>query len=490
MTTQEEEARNILQNVPVGVYQVRFEKGKEIIHFCNFNFAKMFGYNNPQELIGIDISKLYKPKEEYQKFLWELEKHKHKDLPFVGYAFRIKKRDGKSFTLEINSQPQTNDNGEVIGRYCVVRDITHESHLRELVYVDNEDIGIVLHNFSHALLSIYSNINSTVEYFKPDPFVDYTENIYEKAINILAKPVTDLKSLLRSYLKSHNNGVSDEVLKEVDRYTVMLENFDSEIPKRVQTAVLKEIIMELLGLFETIIIAGELNKIQDKIIYIAKDIVRVCNLVSLHRVRNIILDMDHQLRTLREYITSMERDHMTKATISVKSMITRAVLNMLTYAKNNNVLIRTENKCPNIEIFANEDEITRAVGNLIHNAIKYSYKRPKGEVAWIKISLNKKVNYVHCEVENYGVPITHEEIERGLIFRLGFRGIYSDKKGSLGIGIGLTNTLSIAEKYGGNVVVKSVPAKKQLEDNDYTQPFVTTVTLIIPVAEYYEEKYK
>jgi signal transduction histidine kinase len=84
---------------------------------------------------------------------------------------------------------------------------------------------------------------------------------------------------------------------------------------------------------------------------------------------------------------------------------------------------------------------------------------------------------VNIEFENWGVPIKKEEIEQHLIFKVGYRGRLSGDRGRVGTGIGLADAQRVAQKHGGDLVVKSHPAVGSRNEDDYTQPFITSVIM-------------
>ena len=90
--------------------------------------------------------------------------------------------------------------------------------------------------------------------------------------------------------------------------------------------------------------------------------------------------------------------------------------------------------------------------------------------------------------ENWGVPIPKGEIDQGLVFHLGYRGKLSSDRGRVGTGIGLTDARRVSRDHDGDVTIDSRPALFGGREDDYKQPFLTTVTLILPVHSKQREK--
>lgn len=96
--------------------------------------------------------------------------------------------------------------------------------------------------------------------------------------------------------------------------------------------------------------------------------------------------------------------------------------------------------------------------NLLHNAIKYSYKpTDRTQTRFINIHglwpENDRKRY-QISIENYGVPITEEE--KVYIFRPGYRGMYAKQRNRRGAGMGLSLVKYVVETiHNGKVYVES-----------------------------------
>jgi signal transduction histidine kinase len=81
--------------------------------------------------------------------------------------------------------------------------------------------------------------------------------------------------------------------------------------------------------------------------------------------------------------------------------------------------------------------------------------------------------------------MSHEELDQGLVFQLGYRGQLSTERGRLGTGIGLTDARRVARSHGGDVIIESKPTKifSEQDPEYFNQPFLTKVVLYLPFAE-------
>jgi signal transduction histidine kinase len=96
------------------------------------------------------------------------------------------------------------------------------------------------------------------------------------------------------------------------------------------------------------------------------------------------------------------------------------------------------------------DSVSRAVLNLIDNAIKYS-----GDEKTIQLALRQTPEHVVIEVRDRGVGIEHKDIAR--IFDPYYRAQFSDTQTRRGAGLGLTLVQQILASHGGKVEVESQP---------------------------------
>jgi len=219
----------------------------------------------------------------------------------------------------------------------------------------------------------------------------------------------------------------------------------------------------------------------------AWELERLCNLIEALETRAAVIQMDYTIHSLREFITSGTRESVTKEQRSVKTLIDEAIKRLAEYARSMKIEIESK-EVQEAAVMVNEREMMRALSNLLHNAIKYSWRRDpqRTRPAWVSIRTFVQDRKVHIEFENWGVPVKREEIERGKVFELGYRGELSKDRGRLGTGIGLTDARRVAEAHGGRLEIESHPALRGLYDEKsekyYQQPFLTKVTMVLPLA--------
>jgi signal transduction histidine kinase len=105
---------------------------------------------------------------------------------------------------------------------------------------------------------------------------------------------------------------------------------------------------------------------------------------------------------------------------------------------------------PKVSVVGVEDKISRAVLNIIDNAIKYT---PKGKI--ISISLLKKKYKAIIAIKDTGIGIPKKELTH--IFERYYRG--SKTANTLGSGLGLAIAQGIIKAHGGDIKISSKVGK-------------------------------
>ena len=70
--------------------------------------------------------------------------------------------------------------------------------------------------------------------------------------------------------------------------------------------------------------------------------------------------------------------------------------------------------------------------------------------------------------------------DRNRLFEYGYRGELSLDHNRTGSGIGLTDVHQTVQKHHGEIDIYSNPAPGNTTKGDYTVPFVTKITVILP----------
>jgi len=100
-------------------------------------------------------------------------------------------------------------------------------------------------------------------------------------------------------------------------------------------------------------------------------------------------------------------------------------------------------------LYADEIEITRAVGQLIDNALNFT------EAGEVVVSAEAQGEMLHISVEDTGIGIAEEDHED--IFNLFYKVDKARTRQVGGLGLGLSITRRIVQAHGGYITVESTP---------------------------------
>jgi len=119
-----------------------------------------------------------------------------------------------------------------------------------------------------------------------------------------------------------------------------------------------------------------------------------------------------------------------------------------------------------VPVDADREALSRAVWNLIENAVKYSPQQP-GVAQEVEVGLDRTEGQVRIAVRDRGIGIAVHE--RNAIFKRFQRGEQAQRRGIPGTGIGLAMVAEIAKAHHGRVEVESRPGEG------------STFTIVLPV---------
>jgi OmpR-family two-component system manganese-sensing sensor histidine kinase len=213
---------------------------------------------------------------------------------------------------------------------------------------------------------------------------------------------------------------------------------------------------------------------------------------SFHRLKQFTADASHELRSPLMAISSnvevalkypagmREEDHEVFAAIdSATRQMTRltedllvlarsdrqqppvkAFLNLSTLVEDLVVLYQPQAQAsgitlnsavaPDLQLWGDRDQLTRALTNLIQNALQYT---PAGG----EVSVNAQTDYQHIQitVKDTGIGISPEHLPR--VFERFWRADAARTHDQGGSGLGLAITQAIVQQHGGTITVSSQP---------------------------------
>lgn len=482
--TTEELYRSLQEHVPVGLYRVMEKDGRDIITDCNEQFAKLNGLTM-EEAIGYDIRKHHASPESYSEYMKALDEQGEE--PLLGHHLPVRTKQGKEAIFEVNCRLRFDGEGRRIGRAGSMRDVSERARLEQKIVELTEDIGVVLHTFSSSLVKMRLALEALRKSQGADPFKRGLSLLPERASEELKEPAERLAQSVDDLIgKSSGQWAGSALPREkwerLAELSEKIRNFQthfprpSEHPPTLRTATLR--VLELCEERRRGRVAkGDIREIRKN----AAELLRVCSLITLHQLLDLSIAMEYPVFALREFVTSEERRMEARAVCKASYLISQAINYVNEFAANRGVTFRFKITSPDAEVEVIERDLVRALDNLFHNAVKYSWKRSVGEAPFVQVRSHLAGDRLVFEVENWGVPIPKEEITKGLIFRTGFRGRKSSDRGRVGTGIGLADARRVVREHGGELSIRSEPAGTGKVEGNYEQPFLTTATITLPL---------
>ena len=381
-----------------------------------------------------------------------------------------------------------------MSRVGAVRDVTEEAELKakegELSKKVEEltlDVGNVLHAYSTTLVLLRQSAKVVLQSLGPDPFDEAKGRLVENMVDFLEAPTRQFAESLGKLVHAAEAQESSGALpvdkkNELTKHLNLLSNYEVAIPyPMARLSTLREITVAVLAICKDVQRSKLPRELFREIRKDGFDLIRLCNLITLHQMSDMTLEMDHVVCQLRGHVLSGRREKQPRANRLVKDLVSQATSALYELARSRGIDFRVAHDDADCQVEVAQIDVVRALSNLLHNAIKYSWNRPAGAASWISIRTRLGQESIHISFENYGVPIPEEEIQQRLLFRTGFRGRKSSDRRRTGTGIGLADALEVAREHGGDVIVASRPVSPKGKHDNYDQPFLTTVDFVLPL---------
>jgi PAS domain S-box-containing protein len=482
--------RSIFDRLPSAIVVIDPTQGVEKwpIEDCNAAFLQMNGYSDAMQLIGRDIRLVSFESaldagtgDAYRKAYYEKLSY---DEPMTADE-RHRRPDGSTFWIQISSWLMDLDGQQrVIG---VDRDITQERLLKDV----QEDIGRTLHTFTSTML----HVNQSLKVFRgalgPTAFaegwVPAPSDVWAEMKGLLQELVASVDEFRTASKSSarHWEALTPEdweVLDEMREILASLEHDNLRVPVSRKAARRITAIVDRLpqGVF-----ARDLPR---KIHKAAGDLDRMTCHVSLAQVQDAMVDAAYLAKDVGERVVGGPSMDVEKRRIPFWDMVAQVVQELSEYADSKNVDLPTQDDTEGACVLVVRANIVRALNNLLNNAIKYSWVRLSGarpfvsiwgSVEWDRSGQER----VLVRIEDYGVPIPRSEIEKELIFELGYRSRLATAWARPGTGVGLYDARETARQFGGDVTLESRPAWLGADPDDARVPHIKTATLWLPLIK-------
>jgi signal transduction histidine kinase len=371
-------------------------------------------------------------------------------------------------------------------------DAQHAQALQNTVRELTFDIGQILHANTSTLVMVNQTLMAASRALEPELDDDEQASRPELLDADLAKRATRLLSSLSRLIEAgdperRSEALAAERWQELEVLVSSLEGYRDNIPvPEMRVSALRAMTNEILRACRDLEPGHMPREVVRETVRAAQELQRLTCFMDIVSTRAAVLQMDISLTTLRDFITTEVRADDPKARVTVASIIREAIAHLAEFMRAARVEVVWRNRSEDIEVFGNRRDLLRAVTNLLHNAVKYSWKREGYEAPWVALEVHEGDGTVSIEIENWGVPVEVGEIEADLVFDMGYRGKRSKDRGRLGTGIGLTDSQRVAEAHGGSLTMASKPARASSPDPNerdyYRQPFLTRVRMTLPIS--------
>jgi signal transduction histidine kinase len=370
-----------------------------------------------------------------------------------------------------------------------------EGALNKRIHELTTDIGAVLHANTSTLLMAHHALDVAIRALAPSPFTNDGAPTNDEVEAALTGPATAAARAIEKVLAVLAEPERAATVPDVEALREELADFAEQLADFVNAIAIAEsrpsflrtIACRVMQILDGLPHPALPKEVMRHLRQSAHEVERITALATLLQTRSAILQMDYTIRSFREFVTTDLRRREPPHRLRVAKLLESAYRQLADYAHASHVMLRRKHEASGVDVVGVKRELVRALANLLHNAIKYSWRRERNDPAWVEVRVYRQDSYVCIAFENWGVPISAREITEGMIFELGYRGKWATDRGRLGTGVGLTDARDVAEKHKGRLLVDSRPARPWGPDDPdseeyYRQPFLTTVTLCLPEA--------
>jgi signal transduction histidine kinase len=353
----------------------------------------------------------------------------------------------------------------------------------------NDAISL-LHEQTNNVHSLLMSLNQIIKYFSPDPFAEvtnYTDDVIKQIFLISTQRLENalhhmFDSVANNLKERHIPLTSWDKLKGLLNELIIYKADDTALaPLKLRDIALN--IKSEMDFLSTQTPKSGISKEQRKeVILSAKEIERLVCLYDLHRVIDRTSSTHKYLISLIHAKRGDSQPEKQTGFYRVNEVLRETITAFRNIADDKGTHIKLRDNSPEAIVNAPRQDLRKALGNLLDNAIKYTGELPfdsEYKQTWIEIRVFSTSQKVSIAFESWGLPITSEESQGEFMFKEGYRGWFARQTGIHGTGTGLPDVRNFAIRNGGDVSYESNPVGKSA---NVFASIKTTVTLTLPLA--------
>jgi len=210
----EQKYRTLTENINIGLYRTTPDRNGRFIEVNNA-FVKMFGYENKESLINIDVINIYKNPEDREKFNEKM----HKQGYIINEEVELKRKDGTVFIASDSCVAVKNEIGEILYYDGNIEDITERKQIEQMLIQSEKmaSLGTIAAGVAHEINNPMGYITSNLKVLEKYriKLSEYCNKIHSVLNNYFLSETEDKKKLAENIKKINNEMNISYVLEDI-----------------------------------------------------------------------------------------------------------------------------------------------------------------------------------------------------------------------------------------------------------------------------------
>lgn len=495
-------------DAPIGLYVVmRNTAGEEIITWANHEFANISGFRSTKDCLGTKVIDVYREEDHhvYHAFLDAFNKQAKAKKYLVDYWLEFIHKNGQLKQFFVHAKAiYSKENGDVIGRVGSVIDLSDNIKQQLLKEVEN-DYAAFLHMYSAFIHDLQTTLISVIRGHSSDAVKNLYDVDVAKAFFSVQQAVKRLAVLLNEFLEEAiqrrfiKDVFRDNINRVLHELTAALPNGErhTNLTSKAKALEVRQHLLDIRKLLNAVpsLRTAMPSRLRKDIEQQLTEGLRFARLVSLWQLFVQSEGMSADLDILRAILSPQDDEGDDQiAECEIEDVLNDVKDELAEYAKNERVTIRISMPNKKLTVLAVPRNLHSAFYNLLHNAVKYTWKKPSMMESYVSVTVseseriagNKPSRYLSIAFTNRGDAIMDEELKNKKIFQFGYRGVLALNGRKKGTGVGLWHAKKLIKALNGNIDVVSQPIVEQNSgsaNRDYSLPFLTTITVELPTKK-------